>query len=96
MSSQAVAARERTRRPEWFSKAPAVELDVNRIAAGDSFFVHVMDAVERIVPGQVLSVRTDFEPTLLCTIMDGKGFECWPECEAQGDWMTRFHRRRVA
>lgn len=72
-----------------------MELDVDRIPENESFFVHVMEAAERIRPGGVLAVRTDFEPSLLGAIMRGKDFESWSEERGPGEWRACFRRRRL-
>lgn len=61
---------------------------------GEPVFKSVMDAAERLAPGQVLSVRIDFEPTLLYRLLDRKGYEHWSTPGGRGEWRVHFRRRR--
>lgn len=82
-----------TRKTE--KEAPAFEVDYKDTAArGESFFVAVLAAMDRLAPGQVLRTRADFEPALLYSFMDERGFDRYTICGEDGVWQVDFCRRR--
>ena len=83
-------------RPAWLKKSPDLELDSRGAAVGDSFFLSIMEGMERLARGQVMGVRTDFEPMLLYPLLCEKGFEYWPEHGGDGDWNIQVRRRPQA
>jgi hypothetical protein len=82
------------RRPAWFARAPELELDCRR-SEGDGMaaFRSVMKEAQRLLPGQVLAIRIGFEPTFLCRVLAGRGFNHWPEPAENGEWRIYFLRR---
>jgi hypothetical protein len=56
-------------------------------------FRTVMKEAERLLPGQILSIRIGFEPTFLCRVLAGKGFNHWPEPAEDGGWKIYFLRK---
>jgi len=77
--------------------APAFEVDYRDTAArGESFFVAVLSAMDRLAPGQVLRLKADFEPALLYSFMDDRGFDRCAVCGEDGVWQVDFYRRRRA
>lgn len=94
MHKSTVLLRAPAHRPAWFKTTPDIRMDVREAASGDSFLLAVMDGLEDLQPGRVLSIRTDFEPTLLYSIFRETGFEYWPERGVTGDWEIQVRRRR--
>ncbi|OYV99639.1 MAG: hypothetical protein B7X11_05195, partial [Acidobacteria bacterium 37-65-4] len=62
-------------------------------ADGMTDFRTVIKEAERLLPGQVLAIRIGFEPTFLCRVLAGKGFDHWPEPAEDGEWKIFFLRR---
>ncbi|HEX4048430.1 MAG TPA: DUF2249 domain-containing protein [Elusimicrobiota bacterium] len=95
MPSSIEAPSARTRRPALFARAPEVELDCRGAGTGASEALRgVMQEADRLHPGQILAIRTAFEPALLCRVLAGRGFQHWPEPAADGDWTIYFLRGR--
>jgi hypothetical protein len=87
-------ARSRARRPAWFARAPDVELDCRTEGTdGVAAIRTVMKEAERLQPGQILAIRIGFEPTFLCRVLAGKGFNHWPEPSEGGEWRIYFLRK---
>jgi hypothetical protein len=84
----------RARRPAWFARAPDVELDC-RTAGSDGMAAirTVMKEAQGLLPGRILAIRIGFEPTFLCRVLAGKGFNHWPEAAEGGDWIIYFLRK---
>lgn len=82
------------RRPSWWRERADVELDC-RLAGGDHppVLSAALDAARGLSPGQVLSVRLDFEPVLLYQILAPRGFEHWAERRPDGDLRIDFYLR---
>lgn len=82
------------RRPSRFDRAPDLELDLRRPRGGaPSTFKDVLDGALRLGPGGLLSVRMDFEPSLLDRMLSDQGFEHWLEPLADEQWIIYFLRR---
>lgn len=76
-------------------EAPAFEVDYRETSArGESFFVAVLSAMDRLALGQVLRIRADFEPALLYSFMSDRGFDRYAVCGEDGLWQVDFCRRR--
>ncbi|HAZ06958.1 MAG TPA: hypothetical protein DCZ01_00220 [Elusimicrobia bacterium] len=87
------ALSEPQQRPAWLKNTPDVELDIMDAVAGDSFFLAIIKGMYELAPGRVMRIRTDFEPTLLYSILLESGFEFWPERGENGDWNLQLCRR---
>ena len=75
------------------SEAPRVDLDVRPvIAAGDEPFGMIMDAVAALAPGEVLRLRSPFDPTPLHRVLAGHGFARRTAELAADDWETEYWR----
>ncbi|OGR91580.1 MAG: hypothetical protein A2V88_12515 [Elusimicrobia bacterium RBG_16_66_12] len=85
----------RARRPAWIKEPPDVELDIREFLPGDGFCRAIMEGLDRLGPGRVLGIRTDFEPTLLYSILGAHGFEHWAGRGENGDWNLQIRRRPV-
>ena len=68
-------------------------LDVRPLLArGEEPFPHVMAAVRRLGPGDVLTIVTPFLPSPLIEKLQSEGFEVRPERRSDGGWDTRLRR----
>lgn len=83
----------RRSRPDWLAAAPAREVDVREdLRRGREPFQKIMSAAAGVRPGEVLLVRTIFEPKPLYQVLGARGFENWPLRETDGDWKIYFRR----
>lgn len=80
-------------RPAWLKDEPDSELDIRETPTGDAFLLAILAGANRLTPGRVMVIRTDFEPTLLYSILCADGFEYWPERGGNGDWNLQIRRR---
>jgi len=84
-----------SRRPSWAAKKPDLELDYRTLdARGEPIIKSILDAADLLHPGKVLSVRIDFEPSLLYHLLHRKGCEHWHESVEAGDRNVYFCKRR--
>jgi hypothetical protein len=84
----------RTRRPSWFARPSDVELDCRKDGSdGMTAIRAVMKEAERLLPGRVMTIRIGFEPTFLCRVLAGRGFDHWPEKIADDQWLIYFLRK---
>ena len=84
----------RARRPAWFARASDRELDCRNAGSdGMAAIRTVMKETEGLLPGQILTIRIGFEPTFLCRVLAGKGFDHWPERAEDGEWVIYFLRK---
>jgi uncharacterized protein (DUF2249 family) len=73
---------------------PRTELDVRpTLAAGGEPYSMIMAAVEDLAPGEVLVLRSPFEPTPLHRVLAGRGFAHTARELAPDDWVTEYRRR---
>lgn len=73
--------------------APRVPLDVRPLlAAGGEPFTLIMDAVKGLAPGEVLALRSPFDPTPLHRVLAGHGFARATRADAPDDWETEYWR----
>src|SRR5690606_12500296 len=81
--------------PGWVAKARVSEkLDVRPlIARGEEPFSMISGAARRIPVGEVLSLRSPFDPVPLRDVLAKQGFEAHTS-GAGDDWTTLFHRVR--
>ena len=81
----------------FIKEVPAFEVDYRETSArGESFFVAVLSAMDRLASGQFLRIRADFEPALLYSFMDERCFDRYAVCGEDGLWQVDFYRRRRA
>lgn len=59
---------------------------------GQEPFGRIMDAVDRLAPGQILLLRTIFEPCPLYVLMETRGYAHWAQEVAPDDWVVYFFR----
>ena len=79
-----------SRRPE---KAPTIELDVRQdLRDGREPFSKIMSAVAKLKEGDVLRLRTIFEPAPLFDVLAKRGFEHECAAYAADDWSSWFWR----
>ena len=79
-----------SRRPE---KAPTIELDVRQdLRDGREPFSNIMSAVAKLKEGDVLLLRTIFEPAPLFDVLAKRGFEHECAAYAADDWSSWFWR----
>ncbi len=72
---------------------PRIELDVRPIlAAGGEPYVMIMEAVDRLAPGETLVLRSPFDPTPLHRMLAGLGFSHSTRERGPGDWETEYRR----
>ena len=72
-------------------KPGTVVLDVRPvIAAGGEPFGQIMEAVEKLEPGQGLAIRAPFKPSPLFGLMAAKGLQGQAAELAPGDWLVDF------
>jgi uncharacterized protein (DUF2249 family) len=70
-----------------------VHLDVrDDIRRGEEPFARIMAAVKTLAAGQVLVLRTPFEPVPLYEILGKRGLAHWTERHAADDWAVWFYR----
>jgi uncharacterized protein (DUF2249 family) len=70
-----------------------VHLDVREdIRHGREPFARIMAAVKALDQGQVLVLRTPFEPAPLNDALGKRGFSHWTERRAADDWSVWFYR----
>ena len=73
--------------------APRVSLDVRPVlAAGGEPFTIIMDAMKGLAPGEVLALRSPFDPTPLHRVLAGHGFSRATRADAADDWQTEYWR----
>ena len=79
-------------RPEW-SLGGAVELDVREsLRAGQEPFSRIMETVASLEDGQLLRLRTTFEPVPLFAVLSKRGFAHHAERHGPEDWLVYFRR----
>ncbi len=72
---------------------PGIELDARPvIAGGGEPFALIMDSVKGLAPGEILALRSPFDPTPLHRVLAGHGFSRTTRERAPGDWETRYWR----
>ncbi len=78
--------------PGWIGEAPVVaEVDVRDLQrAGEEPFGRIMEAARRTTAGQVLRLRSSFEPVPLYSVMVQRGFDHWTQRHAEDDWEVWF------
>lgn len=68
-----------------------LELDVRpALAAGTEPFPLIMDAQQRLKPGQALHLTAPFEPRPLYPVFQSAGFAVEPMQRETGEWLIRF------
>lgn len=73
--------------------AHRIPLDVRPVlAAGGEPFTLIMDAVKGLAPGEVLALRTTFDPTPLHRVLAGHGLSRATRERAPDDWETLYWR----
>jgi uncharacterized protein (DUF2249 family) len=73
--------------------APRVPLDVRPVLAeGGEPYRLIMDTVEALAPGEVLALRTPFDPAPLHRVLGGLGFERATRELGPGDFETEYRR----
>lgn len=71
----------------------AETLDVRPVLEqGGEPFVQIMEAAERIQPGESLVLIAPFEPAPLYGVLGGRGFSHATERVAADEWVVRFTR----
>ena len=69
-----------------------VDLDVREdLRRGQEPLSRIMAAVTALGPGEVLVLRTSFEPVPLYRVLGGRGFARWTEQRDADDWSTWFY-----
>lgn len=85
-----LAAEARTFHP---MDAPVVEVDVrDDLRAGREPFSRIMAAMSALAPGEVVHLRTTFEPFPLYAVMAKRGFLHETQAHADDDWSIWFWR----
>lgn len=75
------------------ASAPVVELDVREdLRAGREPFSGIMAAVAKLADGEVLRLRTIFEPAPLFGVLAKRGFQHEVVAHAEDDWSSWFWR----
>ena len=75
------------------ANAPVVELDVREdLRAGREPFSAIMAAVANLRDGEILRLRTIFEPAPLFEVLAKRGFRHEAEAHAPDDWSSWFWR----
>lgn len=70
------------------------ELDVRpTLAAGGEPYSMIMEAVDRLAPGEALVLRSPFDPTPLHRVLAGLGFSRTTHQAGPDDWVTEYRRR---
>ncbi len=73
-----------------------VHLDVREdIRQGREPFARIMQAVKALAEGEVLVLRTPFEPIPLYDVLGKRGLAHWTEARADDDWSVWFYRQAV-
>jgi uncharacterized protein (DUF2249 family) len=73
--------------------APRLDLDVRPvIAQGGEPFNLIMEAVDGLAPGEVLRLRSPFDPTPLHRVLGGRGFLRVTRERGPDDWETEYWR----
>lgn len=74
-------------------------MNLNDVAAYAATSIQrIREAVDRLSPGEALSIQLDFHPELLCRVMDDKRLQYRLEEHADGGWCVDFrqpHTRRM-
>jgi uncharacterized protein (DUF2249 family) len=74
------------------SDLPPFELDVRPIiAAGRSPLVPILNAVNRLLPGQALRLIAPFQPVPLYQMLNERGFTPEATEHDDGSWEILFH-----
>lgn len=82
-----------TPRPAALEALAPVHLDVREdIRRGQEPFARIMGAVKALAGGQVLVLRTPFEPVPLYDVLGKRGLAHWTERHDAGDWAVWFYR----
>jgi uncharacterized protein (DUF2249 family) len=78
-------------------EAPRVDLDVRPLLAeGGEPYRLIMDAVKGMAPGEVLRLRSPFDPTPLHRVLAGHGFVRITRERGPDDWETEYWRPEEA
>ncbi len=85
------------KRPDWAGSAPVAHvLDVRpMLERGEEPFKAINQAASTIPVGEVLSLRSPFDPIPLRDVLGKQGFEAYTS-GAGDDWTTLFYRVREA
>ena len=95
MNASKTLMRADSRRPSAFARSPDFELDCRTPdCAGVPALKMIMEEARRLGSGQILALRTEFMPTLLCRIMASRGFKHWSESSENGQWTSYFRKDR--
>ncbi|MDE2490243.1 MAG: DUF2249 domain-containing protein [Elusimicrobia bacterium] len=78
------------RRPSWFDKPPAFELDF--LTEPPLALSDLLERAEELSPGQTFAVRLGCEPALLCSVLARRGFNHWAGPDGDGAWTAHFLR----
>ena len=93
MNASKTLLRADARRPSVQARAPDIELDCRTPdGAGVPALKTIMEEARRLGSGQVLTIRFEFMPTLLCRIMATRGFKHWSESAENGQWKICFQK----
>ena len=78
--------------PVWTTEAPVVaDVDVRDLQrGGEEPFGRIMAAARLTSAGQMLRLRSSFEPVPLYTVMAQRGFDRWTERHEDDDWEVLF------
>ena len=86
--------RSRQDAPSWMNRWPTIELDVrDELRRGGEPLGGILDAAEKIGPGQILLVRAIFEPRPLFVVLGNQGFESWAVEDGPGNWRAYFCKK---
>lgn len=75
--------------------AAAIVLDVRpELEQGGEPFVQIMEAAQRIQPGESLVIVAPFEPAPLYSALGGRGFSHAAERVTSDEWIVQFTRNQ--
>ena len=84
-----------SRRPSGFGRPPDVELDCRASVNGGALTLKTaLEEARRFDAGQILAIRMEFTPALLCRVMANRGFKQWSESDGNGGLRIYFLKER--
>ena len=80
----------KTCRPSSFAGLPRQEFDHRADASAP--ILEILQAAERLSPGQTVVLRSLYEPLLLCRVLANRGVNHWSEDDGEGGHRIFFSK----
>jgi len=73
--------------PVWIDRSPVAEVDARALQQrGEEPFSAIAAAMRKTAPGEVVRLRSSFEPVPLYTVLRQRGFEHFSQQLSEDDW----------